>query len=212
MKPPVALPIAMLIVLFHTRRHLRILAGFATASAVALLATVIATGAHSLGLWVGGMLRYSRDITQEPDISSLAGLYVRSLTADFRIGIGALAIVSACVLTAVMVRRLNRVQTRPEVAAGWLWLLWFLATPYAHFFDEILFTLPVLAFMGNNGELVSRRNQAIVLYMLFFSLIFIEWAPQGIQLLSLPLVVVTLALEIAGRGVRIVGNPFREAA
>jgi hypothetical protein len=202
MKPPVALPVALLIVLFHARDRVRMVAGFVAASAVALLATVAATGAHSLGLWVGGLLRYQRDVTLEPGISSIAGLYVRSATSDFRWTMGALAVLSAAVLTAVMFRRLGRWEARPEIAAGWLYVLWFLATPYAHFFDQILLTLPVLAFFGRDGALIARRNQVITLYLLFFSLVFIEWAPLGLQLLCLPLVAITLALELASRSAR----------
>jgi hypothetical protein len=202
LKPPVALPIALLIVLFQSRQRRKVVVGFAAASALALCATVATTGAHSLGMWVGGLIRYSRDVTLEPDISSLAGLYVRNAPVDMRWGLGALALLSAAVLTVVMFRRLSGGPIQPELAAGWLWILWFLATPYAHFFDQILLTLPVLAFLGRDGFLVTRRDQVITLYLIFFSLVFIEWAPHGIQLLSLPLVAIIFALEKASRQAR----------
>jgi hypothetical protein len=212
MKPPVALPVAALVFLFHARERGKLVVGFVAATTCLVVASAVATGAHSLGMWVGGMLRYSRDVTAEPDIASLAGLYVRPLSADLRLGIGSLVVLGAVAVTAVMFRRLKTSGARPELVAGWLWLVWFLATPYAHFFDEIMFTLPVLAMMGRDGRLVTRRPQAVTLYLLFLSLIFIEWAPQGVQLLSLPLVLVMLTLGLATRGAGVGGRHLEVAA
>jgi hypothetical protein len=199
MKPPVALPIALLIILFHARDRVKVAGGFVGATLVALAATVAATGGHSLAMWIGGMLRYSRDITLEPDISSLAGLYVRSAGSNLRWGLGALGILSAIVLTVIVLRRSWPFTQAPALTIGWLWLVWFLVSPYGHFFDQILLTLPILAFMGRDGEFVTRRNQAVCLYLLFFSLVLIQWAPGGVQLLSLPLVVVAVALALESR-------------
>jgi hypothetical protein len=123
-----------------------------------------------------------------------------------------LGVLSAIVVTVIMLRRRQSFTQAPALAFGWLWLLWFLVSPYAHFFDQILLTLPILVFMGRDGEFVTRRNQAVCLYLLFFSLFLIQWAPDGVQLLSLPLVVVAVALELEGITARSVQYVGREAA
>jgi hypothetical protein len=212
MKPPVALPIAILIILFHARDKMKVAAGFIGATLVGVAATITATGTHSLAMWFGGMLRYSRDVTQEPDISSLAGLYVRSAGSNLRLGLGGLGVLTAIVLTVIMLKRSRSFIQAPALAIGWLWLLWFLMSPYAHFFDQILLTLPILAFMGRDGNFVTRRNQAVCLYLLFFSLFLIQWAPEGVQLLSLPLVAVAVALELEARTSRSMQYVGQEAS
>jgi len=76
----------------------------------------------------------------------------------------------------------------PLQKTGWLWFLWMLATPYAHFIDEIVLVIPVLALIGVNGRHVTRPTSVVVLYLLGLSIWLFSWTPMNVQLLWAPLV------------------------
>ena len=188
LKPPVALPIVVIVGLFCNQSRSRYFTGFFLATAGATVATLLTCGLGSMGLWAHGLLRYSNDMAIQPDVISLAGLYVHWMPTAPRLILEALTLAAGLGATlAVWTRR------RGEAEADWvapLWILWILASPYGHFFDEILLAVPVVAFLGRDGCRTASGPQATVLYLLFFSLFFISWAPHGVYLLPIPLVVV----------------------
>jgi hypothetical protein len=198
LKPPVALPLALLIVLFHTGSRRATAAGFGIASLALLAVTLVTTGAGSLGIWVSGLLRYSRDMAIQPDVASLAGLYVRWAPTGVRLGVEALVLLAALALTALVWRLHRAKQMVPVAAVAWLWFVWFLATPYAHFFDEMLLTVAFLTLLGFNGRDLVRPMPALSLYLLFFSLLLISWTPYHAYLLALPLLVIAALLYVSG--------------
>lgn len=209
LKPPVALPIVLLVWLFLVPRPRRFLGGFAAATAAALALTLVATGEASLVHWVGGLLGYAHDMAVQPDVASLAGLYVLWAPASIRLLVGTAVLAAAAVLTVWTWLDLRRHPRDPIDASSWLWFVWLLATPYAHFFDLILLTLPVLVLLHHNGEFVARRGPAVVLYLMFFSLLFIQPTPFRVYLLPFPILA---AAVIAYRAAMPAVHLRREAA
>jgi len=199
LKPPVALPTVLLIALFHPGTRARMIAGFGTAVTLLFGLTVAAMGWRILVLWVGGLLGYSRDIAMEPDVSSLAGLYVRWASLPLHLGLQALFLGIAVALTGLWWWKYRNHREMVVLAVSWLWFVWFLATPYAHFFDEIVLTVPVLALIGRDGRNLSKRLPVWGLYIMFFSLFLLSWVPFQAQLLSLTLLAVMVCLVLAAR-------------
>lgn len=190
LKPPVALPIVVLVFLFMSNRRRTVAISFVITTAVLAVLTVLATGAQSIKDWVAGMLGYSNAITTSPSVSSLSGLYARWAPSGVRLALEAAAILAAIALTAYMWRRGGVEGEMSVLAIGWLWFAWFLAAPYAHFYDEILLALPLLALLGRNGELLTEGGPALALYLAFFSLLVLSATPAGVQLLCIPLLAI----------------------
>jgi hypothetical protein len=67
--------------------------------------------------------------------------------------------------------------------------VWLIAIPYAHFIDEMLLIVPVIALLGRDGRWISRPVSVGVLYLLGLSILLYSWTPMHMQLLSLPLAV-----------------------
>ena len=187
LKPPVALPVVLIVGLFCVRPRWRYFMGFSVATVGAAALTVAACGLNSLGLWVHGLLRYSNDMAIQPDLISLAGLYVHWMPAGPRLALEGLTLAAAAAVTAVVWQR-QRAGSDGNLVAS-LWLMWILASPYGHFFDEVLLAVPMVAFLGRNGWRTPFPPQAATLYLVFFSLFFISWAPHGVYLLPIPLVI-----------------------
>lgn len=200
LKPPVALPTVLLVVLFSPRVRGRVVAGFGTAVAALFAVTLAVMGWKILVLWVGGLLGYSRDIALEPDVASLAGLYVRWAPTPLHLGLESVILGIAFALTGLWWWKYRNLREMAVLAASWLWFVWFLATPYAHFFDEIVLTVPVLALLGPDGQNLSGRLPVWGLYLMFFSLFLLSWSPFQTQLLSLTLLAVMICLLFVARG------------
>ncbi len=186
LKPPVALPLVLLMVLFLTPRPWRVAAGFVATSALLLALTLVATGAHSLIWWLHGLLGYSQDMGIQPDVASLSGLYVRIVPTSLRLGLEIVSLGAAAAVTAAVWWRRRSPIPVPMLTAGWLWFAWLLATPYAHFFDLILLTPPVVALLGSNGARAAQWAPAGVLYLMFVALFFINPVGGRVYLLPLP--------------------------
>ncbi len=201
LKPPIALPIVLLLALFHVPRRVSFLAGFAGASIAFLLVTVAATGWGAVGLWIHGLVRYSNDMSIQPDLISLAGLYSRWMPTGPRLGLEAVSLAAALGGTAWVWRR-EKAAPAPWPAVAPLWVLWMLATPYGHFFDEILLTVPMLAFLGKNGGRVVYRLPGTALYLCFFSLVVISATPFRVYLLSFPLIAIAWLMVRSRRDAR----------
>ncbi|GAC1638174.1 MAG: hypothetical protein NVS4B2_27180 [Chloroflexota bacterium] len=191
LKPPVALPLVLLIVLFHSTRKARVTAGFAIATALGLGITLATTGAHSLVWWEHGLTSYSADMAIQPDVASLAGLYVRWAPTSMRLALEALSLAVALALTAHAWWVFRRRDDIPMESVAWLWFVWMLATPYAHYFDEMLLAAPFLVVIGRNGAQITRAPAAVALYLSLFSLIFVEKIYFNANLLS-PFLLATL--------------------
>jgi hypothetical protein len=192
-KPPVALPIVLLLLLFHPAQRARMLAGFIVALAALCAVTVLVLGLHVFELWAAALAGYSRDIQQSPDIASLSGLYVRSTGMVTRSTVQLATLGMAAAITAGWWWRRRSADELPLLGFAWLSFVWFLAAPYAHFFDEVLLTVPLLILFGRDGHRVAWRWSHRVLYLMLFSM-----NPFKVQLLALPLIAVTACLLIAG--------------
>jgi hypothetical protein len=205
LKPPVALPVVLLLWLFHVRPRFRFAAGFAACTVGLFVLTLVTTGWNSIGLWVHGLLRYSNDMAIQPDVISLTGLYVHWMPAAPRLILEALTLLAVFALTAHIWRSRRGEQTS-ILAVAPLWVLWMLASPYGHFFDEIILAVPIAAYLGQNGARLPYRLPGTTLYLLFFSLFFISWAPLGVYLLPIPLVLITAFILRSQRDVRFQGT------
>jgi hypothetical protein len=202
LKPPVALPIVLLILVFHGSRRARMASGFAVTSAAMFAFTLLATGFERTVQWLQGLAGYSHDLGSSPDIASFAGLYVRNVPGGLRLSIHALGLAVGIIFTALVWHRKRSNSVVPWISVAWLWALWFFLAPYAHFFDEVLLTVPILVLLGTDAVRLSWREPATALYMVFASLLVISAAPGNVQLLWLPLLVILLCLYIAGRSTR----------
>ena len=198
LKPPIALPAVLLIALFYVPNRVRLAVGFIGATCIFLLATIATTGTHSLALWLRGLTRYSNDMGIQPDVISLNGLYLRLLPSGPRLGLELVTLAAALLLTAHFWRN-KRASLNPELWIAPLWVVWMLAAPYGHFFDEIMLAVPVVAVLGKNARNVSRRIPALVVYLLFFSLLLITWMPLNVHLLPLPLLAIAAMMVVYAR-------------
>lgn len=202
LKPPVALPVVLLLGLFHVQQRTRFASGFAAGTAALLALSVGTSGWRSVGLWLHGLVRYSNDMAHQPDVISLAGLYVRWMPQFPRLALEVLTVLAALALTALVWRKDSRGQVAFTAVAP-LWVGWLLASPYGHFFDEILLAIPVVAYFGQNGRGVGRLLPATSLYLLFFSLLLLTWTPFHAYLLSLPLVAIAIFMVKSTRDQRL---------
>lgn len=187
LKPPVALPIVLLIAAFHAARPARLVAGFSLISASLFGLTLLTTGWSSVVNWIAGLVGYSQDMRTQPDVASLAGLYVRWMPSVGRSALEALSLGLAIAITAVYWYRVRRNAPLDFARDAWLWVVWMLATPYAHFYDEMILAIPIAALLGRHGHRLNRRLPVLALYLMFFSLLVLSWTPFQVYLLPLPL-------------------------
>lgn len=187
LKPQVGLPIVGLIVLFSGTRRLRLSAGFLAGVCGLACLSVLATGPHEFLLWARALIGYSQQIGVQPDIASLAGLYVYSIGSGPRAILDSATLIVASALTAWWWFRLRGRNEFSLGITGWLWILWFLATPFAHFHDEILLTAPLLALAGRDGKGLSEWRPLAMLYLLISSLLLFPTARLHTDLQSLAL-------------------------
>src|SRR5206468_1405431 len=73
---------------------------------------------------------------------------------------------------------------------AWLWIAWFLAAPFAHFHDEVVLTLPVLAVLGRDAAWMGRWPATVALYVVLFSIFAFPTARAHTDAQSLTLLVV----------------------
>jgi len=187
LKPPVALPIVLLIAAFHVARPARLVTGFSLISASLFGLTLLTTGWSSVVNWIAGLVGYSQDMRTQPDVASLAGLYVRWMPSVGRSALEALSLGLAIAITAVYWYRVRRNAPLDFARDAWLWVVWMLATPYAHFYDEMILAIPIAALLGRHGHRLNRRLPVLALYLMFFSLLVLSWTPFQVYLLPLPL-------------------------
>jgi Glycosyltransferase family 87 len=197
LKPQVAIPGALLIMLFLSPQRLRSLGGFVTASSVALLLTVATTGTASIGWWLQALGGYSQRLGVQPDIASLSGLYVYSASDRVRLMLEGLSLLAVVIATVAWWWRRQHGGDQ-VLGVAWLWIAWFLATPFAHFHDEVVLALPILAVVGRNAMWMGRWPATVALYVLLFSILVFPTTRAHTDLQSLTLLIV-LACSLAQR-------------
>lgn len=199
LKPQLALPALVMITIFHTHDRVRFLLGLALGTFSLLAASLLTMGGHEMILWVRGLLTVSSITGEQPNMAPLVGLYAGWAPPAIRTGLEATGLAVAAVLTLGWRWKLRGVNRPSLLAVGWLWVVWFLALPYAHFPDEILLSLPIIALLGRDGENAGRPVSVAVLYLMFFSAFLFSAKPHDVQLLSLPLLVLAAMLWMAAR-------------
>lgn len=194
LKPQVGLPIVMLVVLFHAPSRTRVLGGFLAGTVCMLVLTALLVSPDPIAWWVHGMTGYSGDMSLQPSLACLSGLYVRWAHAPLRLTLEILGLAGACSLTAVRWMRRSRESRTPIADLAWLWCVWFVASPYAHFPDEILLAVPLVASFARAHATGAYRWPALALYLLFLSLPLATWYPMQANLLALAVLGVALCL------------------
>jgi hypothetical protein len=190
LKPQVALAGAGLIMLFLSTARLRSIAGFFSATVLAFLLMLITTGSASIGWWLGALTRYSQRLGDQPDIASLSGLYVYSAADAVRVALGAASLLVAVAATVIWWWKRRAEGGGQPLDIAWLWIVWFLATPFAHFHDEVLLTLPVLAIAGTDGKWIGRWPGTVALYVLLLSILIFPTSRAHTDFQSITLIVV----------------------
>jgi hypothetical protein len=193
LKPPVALPLALIIVLFHAPRRRDLIAGFLGSVAIVGAATAFLTGPASLGWWLETLTGYAGRRNTLGDVAPLGGLYAHWLPAIPRTILELTTVCAACLVTALALRRTRGAPVRVETVA-WLWFVWFLAAPFGHLHDEILLTIPVVALLRANAAHAVEPPKIAATALLAVSVVFVYWTPLHVQLLGLTLVGALLLL------------------
>jgi hypothetical protein len=154
----------------------------------------LASGPVSVAEWLRSFVTFSNSVGSQGELSSLAGLYYEWAPPAVRLLFTACTLAAAAVITWLAWRRLRPELPVPLASTGWLWGIWFLATPYAHFNDEIVLIIPVLALLGRDGASLLRPASILTLYLLLFSVIPYDLAPPHVQVVCIPLIAVTVCL------------------
>jgi hypothetical protein len=164
-KPHLMFPIALVLVaMLSWPQARRLLASFLCASALFGLASWLLTGAALFMAWLRDLSVYGHTLdTVQPDLSSLAGVYLSVVERPWSAYIGA-AIVGAWLLFAVLLVRKARREGLAPADDRWLRLValalasWLLATPYAHPADLVLLAPALPLLLGRHlGGLADAR-------------------------------------------------------
>ncbi len=200
LKPQLAVPAMILIALFHVNDRRRFLQGMAIGSFVLLAATLVSVGVSPMVKWVGEIRGVSAMVGEQPNMIPLVGLYAGAVSATVRqlLQIGLLTV--AVSLTAWSWVNLRPPGAVPPLQVAWLWVVWLLALPYAHFPEEMLLSLPILALIGRDGSRLCRPGALFVLYGMFATVLLYSYEPHHVQTLSLPLIALGVILYRARDG------------
>jgi hypothetical protein len=123
LKPNLALPFVLLIVLFHVSNRRRVTAGFAVASLSLLALTLETTGPASVVHWFVSLAGYSRDIASQPNIASLSGLYIAWAPVSLRTGLEVFSLAMAAGATAFLWWPHRASRRTPVSAVAPLWFV-----------------------------------------------------------------------------------------
>jgi hypothetical protein len=188
LKPQIGLPAVGLSLLFLTSQRRPALSGFLAATGAGLVATATVTGWQSVIWWLGALTSYSRQIAVQPDIASLTGLYVYWLPGRIASLLQLLTLAAAALATGAWWLRRTRGAVVQPIDIAWLWILWFLATPFAHFHDQVLLALPLLALLGRNARGLTHRVPLLALYLMLGALVLFPTSRFHTDLQSLALI------------------------
>lgn len=205
LKPQLAFPLVLLIFLFHAPARGRFASGWAGATAALLGLTVLTSGWNSLALWLNGLNSWSRGIDREPNIASLSGLYVTWTSRPVQLALALALLLFALALTARVWSANKNAGSVRMLAVGWLWGVWFLVAPFAHFPDEILLTVPILALLGRDGDNLRAPLAAASLYLAFLSLALIPTPFVSLSVVGLTVILARASTSTFGGG-----NPAAE--
>jgi hypothetical protein len=194
LKPQLGLPLVALVILFHVQRPARVLAGFALSTAAQLALTLIVLGPATLGNWLNGLVSWSHSEGAEPNLASLVGLYAGWASYPVRLLLTSAFLLAASALTARVWWQRRGYVERPFLEVAWLWCIWFLAAPFAHFPDEVLLAIPILALLGRDAARLTNPWEALVLYLCFFSLALFPATVLSVNLLSVVVAVIAVIL------------------
>ncbi len=194
LKPQLGVPGLLLLALSSPRGRGRIFAGFGTGTVVLLALTLLGPGRHSLVAWVQGLFSISGMAGQQVNMVPLMGLYAGRVPPSLHTVLEGLTVLAALGLTAWYWRRLRGLTDVPFRLVAWLWPLWMLALPYAHFPDEIVLLPATLAALGRNGRHITQPGLALCVYLLYGSTLLDNVEIDHVQLLSLPLIAVTILM------------------
>jgi Glycosyltransferase family 87 len=195
LKPQVALPVVVLIILFHPQAQRRLALGFGLATTLLALATGIATRWNIYLQWFAGLAGWSHDLAAQQNIASLGGLYLHWASPGARLVLEVAVLLAAAAATGALWWRQRHAASSSLALFACLWAVWFLASPYAHFYDEPLLAVPVLVLLGRNARRISDWLPALTLYALMLSIFFVGrhmpvspfWIPVALLALGLAL-------------------------
>jgi hypothetical protein len=198
-KPQVALPLAVLVVLFHAPQRTRLALGFVAGTLLLFTAPILGSGWNLWPEWIGALLTWSHDLRLQYNVASIAGLYIHTAPLALRTVLEGVAILLAAGATAFWWLRYRIFAAPPPAVLALLWAVWFLAAPYAHFYDEPLLALPVLALMGRDGFRLGTIPSAVVLYALLLSVVLTlaKWHSAAVMLHCVPVLALAAALGAA---------------
>jgi Glycosyltransferase family 87 len=193
-KPQLALLGFVMLALFHAADRRRFILGTASGVCFLLAANVAACGTGSVMEWFNGLVGVSSITGRQPNMAPLIGLYAGWVSATVRLLLEVSTLAVACLLTYFTWRRTRLQHEIPVFSVAWLWVVWFLALPYAHFADEIVLSIPILAMLGRDTRLLGRWTPSLLPYLMYFSALLFSASFHGAQLLSLPLLILLYPL------------------
>jgi len=169
-KPHLLFPVAMVIVLTLNRRMMRqLLAGFLGVSLALGIVSWLALGGQAFAAWARDLLSYGRTVdVLQPDLSSLAGIYLSVLARPWSTWAMAAALGLWVGLAGLLVYRGRRDGLTPT-DDGWLRLVaialvtWLLATPYTHPADLILLAVALPVLLGARLQHIGRAEVRLAL-------------------------------------------------
>jgi len=194
LKPQLAVPAMILIALFHVNDRRRFLQGIAIGSLALLAVTLATVGIESMVQWVGEMRSVSTMAGDQPNLIPLVGLYAGVVSATVRQLLQMALLAFATGFTGWWWFKLRPQSAVPPLQVAWLWVVWLLALPYAHFPEEMLLSLPILALIGRDGIRLYRRSTLFALYSMFATVLLSYNQPFQVQMLSMPLIALGIIL------------------
>lgn len=160
-KPQLALPLAGLVLLFHSASWRRSLAGFVLGAAGILAASAITAGPESLVRWTAAFHSFTDTLRFQTLFASLNVLYEPYVPTHVSMLIAAALVIVAGAATLFALRRYWGVRPIEVRQIVWLWLLWFAVAPYDHYYDYIFLAPVVVSFL--TSHLPGDRARALII-------------------------------------------------
>jgi hypothetical protein len=167
-KPQVALPLAGLVVLFHSRSRLRALGGFVAGAAAIVAGSALAAGPTSLLWWLHSLHAFTGTLSTQPLLASLAVLYEPYVSSGVAMIIMVALIIPAVLATILALRAYWHDEPLPIRNLAWLWVFWFAVAPYGHYYDYA-FLAPVVVSLLACARPGDRVRALVILYAVFLA-------------------------------------------
>jgi hypothetical protein len=161
-KLTLGLPFVLLIVLFQARDPRRVAIGFFAATAAQVLLTLAFVGPEPLVWWARSLVSYPADLAAQGDLATISGAYGPLLPTFAHAPLEAAMLLLALGATAAAWLRYPRVRPLPLRPLAWLWVLWFLCLPFAHYHDEIVLAAPIVAILGVDACYLAPRLRQLL--------------------------------------------------